>query len=147
MPSFALSVGDPGQLQDNCPSGRTESGNKGGIPMLMSVELSRQNPDNNVVTGPEVCATRMSRIFGTYYRQGRLETNRRRSNFKMYRSVQKIPKVFPEDLPGLPPTRQVEFHIDLVPVLQLYTGTLSIIAPFKMKRIGDQLQELSDKAL
>ncbi|GKB38623.1 putative reverse transcriptase domain-containing protein [Tanacetum coccineum] len=29
--------------------------------------------------------------------------------------VRDFPKVFPEDLPGLPPTRQVEFQIDLVP--------------------------------
>ncbi|GJU53147.1 putative reverse transcriptase domain-containing protein [Tanacetum coccineum] len=28
--------------------------------------------------------------------------------------VQDFPKVFPEDLPGLPPTRQVEFQIDLM---------------------------------
>ncbi|GJV52433.1 putative reverse transcriptase domain-containing protein [Tanacetum coccineum] len=27
--------------------------------------------------------------------------------------VKSFPEVFPEDLPGLPPTRQVEFHIDL----------------------------------
>ncbi|GKF65823.1 hypothetical protein Tco_0192340, partial [Tanacetum coccineum] len=30
-------------------------------------------------------------------------------------TVRDFPKVFPEDLPGLPPTRQVEFQIDLVP--------------------------------
>ncbi|GJR25977.1 putative reverse transcriptase domain-containing protein [Tanacetum coccineum] len=29
--------------------------------------------------------------------------------------VRDFPEVFPEDLPGLPPTRQVEFQIDLVP--------------------------------
>ncbi|GJZ55164.1 putative reverse transcriptase domain-containing protein [Tanacetum coccineum] len=29
--------------------------------------------------------------------------------------VQDFPKVFPEDLPGIPPTRQVEFQIDLIP--------------------------------
>ncbi|GJY84688.1 putative reverse transcriptase domain-containing protein [Tanacetum coccineum] len=29
--------------------------------------------------------------------------------------VHEFPKVFPEDLPGLPPARQVEFQIDLVP--------------------------------
>ncbi|GJR42758.1 putative reverse transcriptase domain-containing protein [Tanacetum coccineum] len=29
--------------------------------------------------------------------------------------IKDFPKVFPEDLPGLPPVRQVEFHIDLVP--------------------------------
>ncbi|GJY99156.1 putative reverse transcriptase domain-containing protein, partial [Tanacetum coccineum] len=30
-------------------------------------------------------------------------------------TVRDFPEVFPEDLPGLPPTRQVEFQIDLVP--------------------------------
>ncbi|GJY18830.1 hypothetical protein Tco_0390321 [Tanacetum coccineum] len=30
-------------------------------------------------------------------------------------TVQDFPKVFPEDLPGLPLTRQVEFQINLVP--------------------------------
>ncbi|GKD62855.1 hypothetical protein Tco_1304963, partial [Tanacetum coccineum] len=29
--------------------------------------------------------------------------------------VREFPEVFPEDLPGLPPTQQVEFQIDLVP--------------------------------
>ncbi|GJY41268.1 putative reverse transcriptase domain-containing protein [Tanacetum coccineum] len=29
--------------------------------------------------------------------------------------VREFPKVFPEDLPGLPPVRQVEFQIDLIP--------------------------------
>ncbi|GKF80028.1 hypothetical protein Tco_0235596, partial [Tanacetum coccineum] len=29
--------------------------------------------------------------------------------------VREFPKVFPEDLPGLPPARQVKFQIDLVP--------------------------------
>ncbi|GKC29721.1 hypothetical protein Tco_1037015 [Tanacetum coccineum] len=31
-------------------------------------------------------------------------------------TVRDFPEVFPEDLPGLPPIRQVEFQIDLVPV-------------------------------
>ncbi|GKF03333.1 hypothetical protein Tco_0030256, partial [Tanacetum coccineum] len=30
-------------------------------------------------------------------------------------TVRNFPEVFPEDLPGLPPTRQVEFQIELVP--------------------------------
>ncbi|GJX19987.1 putative reverse transcriptase domain-containing protein [Tanacetum coccineum] len=30
-------------------------------------------------------------------------------------TVRDFPEVFPEDLPGLPPSRQVEFQIDLVP--------------------------------
>ncbi|GJW09137.1 hypothetical protein Tco_1571560, partial [Tanacetum coccineum] len=29
--------------------------------------------------------------------------------------IQDFPEVFPDDLPGLPPPRQVEFKIELVP--------------------------------
>ncbi|GKF80159.1 hypothetical protein Tco_0238761 [Tanacetum coccineum] len=29
--------------------------------------------------------------------------------------IQDFPKVFPDELPGLPPPRQVEFRIDLIP--------------------------------
>ncbi|GJQ91789.1 reverse transcriptase domain-containing protein [Tanacetum coccineum] len=38
-----------------------------------------------------------------------------KSKEKRLEDVRDFPKVFPEDLPGLPPTRQVEFEIDLVP--------------------------------
>ncbi|GJR95090.1 putative reverse transcriptase domain-containing protein [Tanacetum coccineum] len=52
--------------------------------------------------------------------------------------VQNFPEVFPEDLPGLPPTRQVEFQIDLVPVLHVSTGPL-IDWAFEMKELSEQL--------
>ena len=29
--------------------------------------------------------------------------------------VREFPDVFPDDLPGLPPKREIDFHIDLVP--------------------------------
>ncbi|GJW05083.1 putative reverse transcriptase domain-containing protein [Tanacetum coccineum] len=38
--------------------------------------------------------------------------------------VRDFPEVFPEDLPGLPPTQQVEFQIDLVPVLHPNSGAI-----------------------
>ncbi|GJR43525.1 putative reverse transcriptase domain-containing protein [Tanacetum coccineum] len=48
--------------------------------------------------------------------------------------VQDFPEVFPEDLPGLPPTRQVEFQIDLVPVAGTCDhGHLNRLAPSEMK--------------
>ncbi|GJR53883.1 putative reverse transcriptase domain-containing protein [Tanacetum coccineum] len=48
--------------------------------------------------------------------------------------VQDFPEVFPEDLPGLPPTRQVEFQIDLVPGAALVArGTPYRVAPSEMK--------------
>ncbi|GJV33435.1 hypothetical protein Tco_1393835 [Tanacetum coccineum] len=49
----------------------------------------------------------------------RLKTSRRRSRLEDVPIVQDFPEVFPEDLPGLPPTRQVD--------------------------LSEQLKELSDK--
>ncbi|GJW48544.1 putative reverse transcriptase domain-containing protein [Tanacetum coccineum] len=59
--------------------------------------------------------------------------------------VKSFPEVFPEDLPGLPPTRQVEFHIDLVPGAAPVARAPYRLAPSEMKELADQLQELSDK--
>ncbi|GKC00871.1 putative reverse transcriptase domain-containing protein [Tanacetum coccineum] len=59
--------------------------------------------------------------------------------------VRDFPEVFPEDLPGIPPTRQVEFQIDLVPGAALVERAPYQLAPSRMKELSDQLQELSDK--
>ncbi|XP_075102261.1 uncharacterized protein LOC142177451 [Nicotiana tabacum] len=56
-----------------------------------------------------------------------------------------FPNVFPDDLPGLPPEREIEFPIDFVP------GTTPIsIAPYRMapaelKELKAQLQKLLEK--
>ncbi|GJZ62972.1 hypothetical protein Tco_0619393 [Tanacetum coccineum] len=47
--------------------------------------------------------------------------------------VQDFPEVFPEDLPGLPPTRQVEFQIDLVPGAAPVARAPYRLAPSEMK--------------
>ncbi|GJT01308.1 putative reverse transcriptase domain-containing protein [Tanacetum coccineum] len=54
-------------------------------------------------------------------------------------------EVFPEDLPGLPPTRQVEFQIDLVPGAAPVARAPYQLAPSEMKELSEQLKELSDK--
>ncbi|GJR52264.1 putative reverse transcriptase domain-containing protein [Tanacetum coccineum] len=59
--------------------------------------------------------------------------------------VQEFPEVFPEDLPGIPPTRQVEFRIDLVPGATPVARAPYRLAPSKMKELAEQLQELTDK--
>ncbi|GJX61826.1 putative reverse transcriptase domain-containing protein [Tanacetum coccineum] len=46
---------------------------------------------------------------------------------------------------SLPPTRQVEFHIDLVPGAAPVARAPYRLAPSEMKELADQLQELSDK--
>ncbi|GKF69084.1 hypothetical protein Tco_0202141 [Tanacetum coccineum] len=59
--------------------------------------------------------------------------------------VQDFPRVFPEDLPGLPPTRQVEFQIDLVPGAAPVARAPYRLSPSKMKELSEQLKEVSDK--
>ncbi|GKE57941.1 putative reverse transcriptase domain-containing protein [Tanacetum coccineum] len=59
--------------------------------------------------------------------------------------VRDFPEVFPEDLPGVPPARQVEFQIDLVPGGAPVARAPYRLAPFEMKELAEQLQELSDK--
>ncbi|GJZ61558.1 putative reverse transcriptase domain-containing protein [Tanacetum coccineum] len=59
--------------------------------------------------------------------------------------VRDFPGVFPEDLPGLPPARPVEFQIDLVPGAAPVARAPYRLAPSEMKELSEQLQELSDK--
>ncbi|GKC47331.1 putative reverse transcriptase domain-containing protein [Tanacetum coccineum] len=61
-------------------------------------------------------------------------------------TVRDFLEVFPEDLPGLPPIRQVEFQIDLVPGAAPVARAPYRLAPSKMEELSAQLQELSDKA-
>nr|GEY74089.1 reverse transcriptase domain-containing protein [Tanacetum cinerariifolium]GEY90204.1 reverse transcriptase domain-containing protein [Tanacetum cinerariifolium] len=48
-------------------------------------------------------------------------------------------------LPGIPPARQVEFQIDLVPGVAPVARAPYRLAPSEMKELAEQLQELSDK--
>ncbi|GJZ01454.1 reverse transcriptase domain-containing protein [Tanacetum coccineum] len=54
-------------------------------------------------------------------------------------------RVFPEDLPGLPPPRQVEFQIELVPGSAPVARAPYRLAPSKMQELSNQFQELTDK--
>ncbi|GKC91518.1 putative reverse transcriptase domain-containing protein, partial [Tanacetum coccineum] len=54
-------------------------------------------------------------------------------------------EVFPKDLPGLPPTRQVEFQIDLVPSAAPVACAPYRLALTKLQEMSTQLQELFDK--
>ncbi|GJY86757.1 putative reverse transcriptase domain-containing protein [Tanacetum coccineum] len=54
-------------------------------------------------------------------------------------------EVFLEDFSGLPPTRQVEFQIDLVPGTAPVAQAPYRLAPSELQELSTQLQELSDK--
>ncbi|GKC36603.1 putative reverse transcriptase domain-containing protein [Tanacetum coccineum] len=49
------------------------------------------------------------------------------------------------NLPGIPPTRQVEFQIDLIHGVAPVARAPYRLAPSKMKELSDQLKELSNK--
>ncbi|GJU65141.1 putative reverse transcriptase domain-containing protein [Tanacetum coccineum] len=59
--------------------------------------------------------------------------------------IRDFPEVFPEELPGLPLPRQVEFRIDLVPGAAPITRIPYRLAPSEMKELSIQLQELLEK--
>ncbi|GJX78927.1 putative nucleotidyltransferase, ribonuclease H [Tanacetum coccineum] len=59
--------------------------------------------------------------------------------------VREFLEVFPEDLPGLPPVRQVEFQIDLIPGATPVARAPYRLAPSEMQELSNQLQELSDR--
>nr|GEX82476.1 putative reverse transcriptase domain-containing protein [Tanacetum cinerariifolium] len=54
-------------------------------------------------------------------------------------------EVFPEDLSRIPPTRQVEFQIDLIPGAAPVARAPYRLASSEMKELSDQLQEHFDK--
>ncbi|GKC66233.1 hypothetical protein Tco_1098831 [Tanacetum coccineum] len=54
-------------------------------------------------------------------------------------------EVFPEDLPGLPPTRRVEFQINLFLGAAPVAQSPYKLAPSEMQELSTQLHELSDK--
>nr|GEX39588.1 putative reverse transcriptase domain-containing protein [Tanacetum cinerariifolium] len=54
-------------------------------------------------------------------------------------------EVFPKELPGLSPPRQVEFRIDLIPGDAPMARAPYRLAPSKMKELFKQLQKLSEK--
>ncbi|GJR57586.1 putative reverse transcriptase domain-containing protein [Tanacetum coccineum] len=59
--------------------------------------------------------------------------------------IRDFPEVFPEDLPGLPPARPVEFQIDLIPGAAPVARAPYRLAPSEMKELSELLQEIFDK--
>ncbi|XP_057808412.1 uncharacterized protein LOC131022884 [Salvia miltiorrhiza] len=59
--------------------------------------------------------------------------------------VREYPEVFPEDVTGIPPDRQVEFTIDLLPGATPISKAPYRMAPPKLEELKIQIQELLDK--
>ena len=61
--------------------------------------------------------------------------------------VRKYLSVFLDDLPGLPPDREIEFCIELILEIAQISRTLYHLAPAELKELKAQLEELLEKNL
>ncbi|XP_071920681.1 uncharacterized protein [Coffea arabica] len=59
--------------------------------------------------------------------------------------IREYPDVFPEELGSLPPERQIEFKVDLVPGTTHISKALYQMAPVELKELKVQLQDLLER--
>ena len=61
--------------------------------------------------------------------------------------VNEFPDVFPDELPGLPPDKEIESAIDLAPGTEPVSKAPYRMAPVEMKELATQLQDLLEKGV
>ena len=59
--------------------------------------------------------------------------------------VREFPDVFPDDLPGLPPNREIEFQIELAPGIEPISRAPYRMAPAELKELKVQMEEMVNK--
>nr|GEV48411.1 putative reverse transcriptase domain, ribonuclease H-like domain, aspartic peptidase domain protein [Tanacetum cinerariifolium] len=139
-----------GHFKRDCPKLRNKNGGnmntQGWVYAVGNAEKNGNapmNPDSNVVMGTFLLNNRYASIL--------FDTGADRSFISTAFSSLDVPivrdflKVFLEDLPGLPPARPVEFHIDLIPGAAPVARAPYRLASSKTKELSEQLQELFDK--
>ncbi|XP_022032372.1 uncharacterized protein LOC110933459 [Helianthus annuus] len=82
-----------------------------------------------------------SKAFLTYV----IDTNQDTPNIEEVEVVKEFLDVFSEDLPGLPPERDVDFKIELYPDAKPVAKAPYRLAPTEMRELMVQIQELLDK--
>ena len=74
-----------------------------------------------------------------------IDTVKARPSVSDIPTVSDFPDMFLEELPGLPPQREIEFSIDVVPGATPTSITPYKMAPLELKELKLQLQELLEK--
>ncbi|KAJ0556179.1 putative nucleotidyltransferase, Ribonuclease H [Helianthus annuus] len=72
------------------------------------------------------------------------EVNKGKTGVKDVPVVREFPNVFPDDIPDLPPSRDIDFRIDLNPGANPIARAPYRLAPSEMRELSSQLQELLD---
>ncbi|GJZ05906.1 putative reverse transcriptase domain-containing protein [Tanacetum coccineum] len=127
----------------NCPKLKNRgNGNGNGTAQGRAYALGGRDasPYSNVITAQEY----LSKGCDVFLAHITTKEAKDKSKGKRLEDVP-IVRDFPEDLPGILPTRQVEFQIHLVPGVAPVARVPYRLAPSEMKELAEQLQELSDK--
>ena len=74
-----------------------------------------------------------------------LDSKKEQVNFENIPVIREFPDVFPEELPGVPPEREVDLSIEVVQGTNHISRASYRMAPTKLKELKTQLQELLDK--
>nr|GEV03271.1 putative reverse transcriptase domain-containing protein [Tanacetum cinerariifolium] len=75
----------------------------------------------------------------------RLELEGTKRNLEVHAVIHEFPGVFPDDLLGLPPSREVEFCIDLILGAMPVAKSSYHLAPTEMQELSNQLKKLQEK--
>ena len=67
-------------------------------------------------------------------------------NFEKIPVIREFPNVFPKELPGVPPEREVDLSIEVVQGKTPSSRAPYRMAPTELKELKTQLQELLDKS-
>ena len=74
-----------------------------------------------------------------------LDSKRGQVKLENIRVVKEFSDVFPEKLPGLPPEKEVDLSIEILPRMDPISRAPYLMAPTKLKELNIHLQELLDK--
>ncbi|XP_074378253.1 uncharacterized protein LOC141719782 [Apium graveolens] len=76
-----------------------------------------------------------------------IDRSKERPNIESITIVSKFPDIFPDELPGLPHNRLIEFSINLTPGVEPVPKAPYRITPAEMKELAKKLQELLDEGV
>ena len=74
-----------------------------------------------------------------------LNSKRKQVKFENIPVIREFPEVFPEELPGVPPEREVDLSIEVVQGMTPISKAPYRMAPTELKELKTQLQELLHK--
>ncbi|GJS63253.1 putative reverse transcriptase domain-containing protein [Tanacetum coccineum] len=139
--------GNTGHMKRNCPKLKNHgNGNGNGVAQGRAYALGGKDasPDSNVITAQKYLSKGCD-VFLAHITMKEAKDKSEGKRLEDVLIVRDFPKVFPEDLLGIPLARQVEFQIDFVPGAAPVAWVPYRLAPSEMKELAEQLQELSNK--